>query len=684
MDNFRIDGRRWRFLNRPHLYIERADGGLLLEPLTRQIKTAKEILDRFTHGQGVLLADDVGLGKTTVGAIVAWIIACHDKRVRIYAPNEIMRRRWAEELERHIPMLKPFGASSDRIRQGNVEKLKPGQIQVTTHYSLVRSYHRNELRTACDLMIIDEAHRAKGDGSAFNSALRGLGDHAKRKLVLTATPFSIRLTELEQLLHLVGAKKIDGVLHYADELRRIYNIKDGLSSFFESKRIVTAAKNAIEDLQPYLIRHGIDDLPVAERKHFGRVSERRWEIPTAPASQEELSLLLRLDRILQLVPERRGERRNDPRFHTGWNYLSTELDRAAVRAKDAIVRKHIDAAYMHLRTIKSRPHPKMAAVCNAIRSVLLDGEKVLVFCHHHATASELLNVLEKELVKKYVKCGTQNKVWRDAWDSLLPKEDPLIEPIIDWLCSPGICAQISGWIGVPAATAKALADQLTKMRPRNAKIGVPTIYESAIALVKSLLDRQSTSTRSLLRSIAKGDHFFGGAASFFPGRLEDGYCVMGAWQHDLDSDRPKTLYTGKADIVIALFNSPFGPDVLVATDQLSEGVDLHRYCRHLIHYELDPSPVRTLQRNGRIRRVGSWAALSGKPIEYAYPSFVGTRDEKVVKVMGQRISAFGLLLGGVPQLDDNPDVKEQYFVDEVLEHARNQLVSLNRKLSVQV
>ena len=52
------------------------------------------------------------------------------------------------------------------------------------------------------------------------------------------------------------------------------------------------------------------------------------------------------------------------------------------------------------------------------------------------------------------------------------------------------------------------------------------------------------------------------------------------------------------------------------------------FCRHLIHYELDPSPVRTLQRNGRVRRVGSWAALTGRPICYAYPTFGGTRDEK--------------------------------------------------------
>lgn len=95
-----------------------------------------------------------------------------------------------------------------------------------------------------------------------------------------------------------------------------------------------------------------------------------------------------------------------------------------------------------------------------------------------------------------------------------------------------------------------------------------------------LLDQQSTSTRAILKSIAKRVHTFGGKTSHFPGRLDDGFRVMGAWQHDGPSAPPRTLYTGKPDIVLALFNSPFGPDVLVTTDRLSEGVDLHRCCRH--------------------------------------------------------------------------------------------------------
>lgn len=690
MNDFTLDGRKWRFLDNPVKYAENSD--FIVEPLSRQFKTVKEILIRFQGGRGVLLADDVGLGKTTVGALVAWLVALQRNgdgklcnRVRIYAPNEVLRRRWAKELERHIPTLSQLGAGNDCIKQGDVGKLNAGRIQVATHHALVKSHGNNEQRTACDLMIIDEAHRAKGDGSAFNEALRTLGHRAKWKLILTATPLSIQLAELKQLLQFVGATEFKAVDHYASELKRLYSIGDGGDIAAESKRLVLAAKNAIEQLQPYLIRHGIDDLSASERKYFGVVNEKPWDIPTAPATQEDLALLLRIDRILQLSPERRGERRNDPRFHIGWQHLRIELERAGERAgeSDPFMHRHIKEAKNSLSTRCAKPHPKVAAVRDAIRTVIDGGEKVLVFCHHHATASELLSELEGSLKQMNASpIWPDEKVWHSAWESLLPNEDPLVRPIINWLCTLGLRTQIGGWLGKPELTEEALKNQLEKTRPHNRQSSVPTIAESARALTKVLLNQQSGSTRAILESITKESHKFGGRSSHFPGELNEGLRVMGAWNHDRQGVPPKTLYTGKPDIIIAIFNSPFGPDVLVTTDRLSEGVDLHRCCRHLIHYELDPSPVRTLQRNGRIRRVGSWAALTGQPIQYAYPAFGGTRDEKAVSVMRQRINAFGLLLGGVPPIDDAADSSGHNFADAVTHCVRKELESINRKLAV--
>lgn len=706
MKDFQLDTEKLGFLDNHEGYANSEEGsqaGLKSEPLKRQFATVKEILKRFKNGHGVLLADDVGLGKTTVGALSAWAVALQQNsdgkfcnRVRIYAPNEVMRRRWAEELERHVPMLSKLGASDDRIKQGKVDRLDKGRIQITTHATLVdlnkpqkERKHKGNVSVECDLMIIDEAHRAKGEDSAFNTAMGVFRKCAKRQLILTATPFSIRLAELQQLLQFAGADKdkLSEVTNYANILKRLYSLGDGHDVITESKLLVGAAGRAIKQLRKYLIRHGIDDLAAAERKHFGIVDEKPWDIPTVAATQEDLALLLRMDRILQLAPERRGERRNDPRFHIGWQHLGIELERAEDRAdgSDPIVYRHTKAARNSLNTSCTTPHPKVAAVRDAISSVINGGEKVLVFCHHRATASELLGVLERSLKERSkAPNGPEEAVWRAAWESLLDHEGPLVQPIIDWLCSPGIRAQIGGWLSAPADTVEALTMQLEKTRPRNPTAAVPTIANSARTLTKALLDQQSTSTLALLKTIARGTQTFDGKKSHFPGRLDDGLRVMGAWDHDAHSDHPDTLYTGKPDIVLAIFNSPFGPDVLVTTDRLSEGVDLHRCCRHLIHYELDPSPVRTLQRNGRVRRVGSWAALTGQPIQYAYPIFGGTRDEKAVAVMRQRINAFGVLLGGVPSLNNGGNDNEQSFAEAVLREAVEKIKPLNRQLCVTI
>ena len=120
-----------------------------------------------------------------------------------------------------------------------------------------------------------------------------------------------------------------------------------------------------------------------------------------------------MDRILQLTPERKGERRNDPRFHIGWQHVGTELARVAERAGancDHAVLGHIKEAKKSLTARRAKPHPKVAAVSDAIRPLVDAGEKVLVFCHHRATASELLGALERSLKTESVSRATRSSV----------------------------------------------------------------------------------------------------------------------------------------------------------------------------------------------------------------------------------------------------------------------------------
>ena len=62
------------------------------------------------------------------------------------------------------------------------------------------------------------------------------------------------------------------------------------------------------------------------------------------------------------------------------------------------------------------------------------------------------------------------------------------------------------------------------------------------------------------------------------------------------------------------FNSPFFPEVLIASSVMAEGVDLHRFCRYVIHHDLCWNPSTLEQRTGRIDRPGGTGGPNCVPL----------------------------------------------------------------------
>ena len=99
------------------------------------------------------------------------------------------------------------------------------------------------------------------------------------------------------------------------------------------------------------------------------------------------------------------------------------------------------------------------------------------------------------------------------------------------------------------------------------------------------------------------------------------------------------------------FNTPFYPEILVASSVLAEGVDLHLNCRHLIHYDLSWNPSDLEQRTGRVDRIGAKAEKVGQPIHVYYPYLAGTQDEKMYRVVMDRDRWFNVVMGGSFKID---------------------------------
>ncbi|UVA79571.1 DEAD/DEAH box helicase family protein [Pandoraea commovens] len=71
---------------------------------------------------------------------------------------------------------------------------------------------------------------------------------------------------------------------------------------------------------------------------------------------------------------------------------------------------------------------------------------------------------------------------------------------------------------------------------------------------------------------------------------------------DKRSKRPARRRGRHANPLLTAFNSPFPPFVLATTSTGQEGLDMHRYCRRLVHWNLPTSPLALEQREGRVDR----------------------------------------------------------------------------------
>ncbi len=92
------------------------------------------------------------------------------------------------------------------------------------------------------------------------------------------------------------------------------------------------------------------------------------------------------------------------------------------------------------------------------------------------------------------------------------------------------------------------------------------------------------------------------------------------------------------------FNTPFFPDILVCSQVMGEGVDLQRFCRHVVHHDLAWNPSTIEQRTGRIDRLGC-KAEGRQPVVMFLPFLAGTADERQFKVMSDREQWFKVVMG---------------------------------------
>lgn len=198
----------------------------------------------------LLVADDVGVGKTIEAALIARELLDRGEidRIAVLCPPHLVDQ-WVTELEGrfHIRAVPVTAGSAARLERS----LPPSESIFTAHpYTVVSlDYIKSERRRddffrACpDFVIVDEAHTCAGVGQGRHKRyelLAGLAEKRSRHLVLlTATPHSGDDSAFHKLLGLLDPE-FEALAEAAGDERA--RLREKLASHFVQRRRVDIAE----------------------------------------------------------------------------------------------------------------------------------------------------------------------------------------------------------------------------------------------------------------------------------------------------------------------------------------------------------------------------------------------------------------------------------------------------------
>jgi hypothetical protein len=150
--------------------------------------------------EGVILADEVGLGKT----IEAGIVLCQKwaerkRRLLVICPASI-RRQWATELSEKfsLPTVVIDTPTYRDLQKGGLARPFEQRAVIVVSYHFAASMRDEVHITPWDLVVIDEAHKLRNAYRPSNKVGQALkwATQGRKKLLLTATPLQNSLMEL--------------------------------------------------------------------------------------------------------------------------------------------------------------------------------------------------------------------------------------------------------------------------------------------------------------------------------------------------------------------------------------------------------------------------------------------------------------------------------------------------------
>ena len=156
--------------------------------------------------KGVMLADEVGLGKTIeAGLVLCQYWAERRRRLLVICPASL-RKQWSLELEEkfNLPTVVLDAPTLKQLQRDGTQSFLVDAIVITS-LNFASTMQSDVRAVSWDLVVIDEAHKLRNAYRASNKMGQRLREALadRRKILLTATPLQNSLLELYGLCSVI-------------------------------------------------------------------------------------------------------------------------------------------------------------------------------------------------------------------------------------------------------------------------------------------------------------------------------------------------------------------------------------------------------------------------------------------------------------------------------------------------
>ncbi|MET4625751.1 hypothetical protein ABIB83_002767 [Bradyrhizobium sp. I1.8.5] len=542
---------------------------------------ARRILKDFG---GVVIADEVGLGKTFIAGEILSACAKNRQRALLICPAALRDSTW-----RHF--LDHFGISRFVEMVSYDEVSRDRQLHDERRPLATQSHLKSELDDYA-LVVVDEAHNYRNPDAPYRAAVlrRLLYGQRKDTVLLTATPVNNSLWDFYHLLRFFlrqdSALNAQGVVSIRDTFRAaakqdpanlspdyLYPIIDAITvkrtrGFVKKYYSGDTIRGPDGVLRPIVFPKAV---PITVRYDLDRAAPGLFDAVADALDPINGTNVVSFARYAPAVFADEREEEMEEATETAAGLLRSGL------------LKRFESSIQAFRISLSR----MVREHELFLEALTKGKVITTaFLKELSADDEAFDDLldgsgNAEDAADFDSSGLRSAVERDR-DILISLRDRVGDlPEED---DPKLAAVVEELARIAASAKDDAATDLEEQR--NRKVLVFSYFSDTVAwLRKALLKRIDADPRLA--------GYRGRVVAVAGGGLEgeDADRNHAVWGFAPESSEPPA---GQADLF----------DLLITTDVLAEGMNLQQ-CRNILNYDLPWNPMRLVQRHGRIDRIGS-------------------------------------------------------------------------------